>query len=258
MKMKMNLAFTLLVSLIFTAYQVLAVEEIGFSYIEASGRGPSKWGQLDPKWKACGIGKLQSPVDISNVKLDRGLGELQQAYKPCNASIVSRGRDIMVSWKGDGGGININGTSFKLEHTHWHIPSEHSINGKRYDLEVHIVHENSQGKIAVSAILYQFGQPDAFLFQLLPFIKSVTKTEKNMGIMNPGIVGFGTKHYYRYDGSLSVPPCTEGVTWTILSEIRTASVDQVRALKDAVDSGYEMDARPIQALNGRGLYVYNP
>ncbi|XP_065854952.1 alpha carbonic anhydrase 4-like [Euphorbia lathyris] len=257
----LNIAFFLIVSLFLTAYQVQADEEIGFSYIESSGRGPSKWGELDPKWKACGFGKLQSPVDISsqNVRVDHGLGELhQQPYKPVNATILSRGRDIMVAWKGDAGGININGTSYNLEHSHWHIPSEHSINGTRYDLELHIVHVNPQRNVAVIGILYRYGQPDPFLSKLLPYIKSVTKKEKNLGTINPGIMELGTRKYYRYNGSLSVPPCTEGVIWTILDKVGSVSVDQVEALRNAVDSGFQMNARPIQPLNGRGLYLYNP
>ncbi|XP_050229243.1 alpha carbonic anhydrase 4-like [Mercurialis annua] len=235
-------------------------DEIPFSYIEASGRGPSKWGELDPKWRACGVGKLQSPIDFvdKNVKVNSGLGELQKNYKPANATIISRGRDIMVAWKGDAGNIIINGISYNLQHSHWHTPSEHSFNGTRYDLELHMVHQNSHGQVAVVGIVYRYGEPDSFLSKLFPYIKSVTKQEKDLGIVNPGEIEFGSRKYYRYNGSLSVPPCTEVVLWTLIYKARTVSPEQVRALKNAVDEGFEMNARPLQPLYAREVYFYNP
>ncbi|XP_057999254.1 alpha carbonic anhydrase 4-like [Hevea brasiliensis] len=222
-----------------TAFELetAANDEIPFSYIEATGRGPSKWGELDPKWRACGDGRLQSPIDIVdvNVHVFPKLGELQRDYKPANATIMSRGRDIIVQWKGYAGNININGTIYSLQHCHWHTPSEHTFNGTRYDLELHIVHANLLGQITVVGILYQYGKPDSFLSKLLLFIKSVTKQEKDLGIINPREIVFGSRKYYRYNGSLSVPPCTEGVLWTVIKKVRTVSVKQLQALKDVVD-----------------------
>ncbi|KAH8506595.1 hypothetical protein H0E87_013414, partial [Populus deltoides] len=142
-------------------------DTIPFSYVEATGRGPSKWGQqLDPKWKACGDGKLQSPIDLldQNVKVLYGQeDQLRRDYKPANATIISRGRDIMVAWKGDAGKISINGTDYNLQHSHWHVPAEHTFNFKKYDLELHIVHVNSLGETAVVGVLYKYGKPDPFL-----------------------------------------------------------------------------------------------
>ncbi|KAJ4826218.1 hypothetical protein Tsubulata_005780 [Turnera subulata] len=236
-------------------------DEIPFSYIEATGRGPSRWGQLDPKWKACGDGKLQSPIDLhhQSTKVSPQLGGLQIGYKPANATIVSRGRDIMVQWKGDGAGnITTNGTSYNLQHCHWHSPSEHTINGRRYDLELHMVHGNSQGETAVIGILYKYGKPDPFLSWLFPYIKSVTKQEKDLQIVDPREIKFGSRKYYRYVGSLSVPPCTEGVVWTVIKKVRKVSKAQVQALRDAVDYGFQENARPIQPLYGRAVYLYKP
>ncbi|KAG5242627.1 alpha carbonic anhydrase [Salix suchowensis] len=261
---------SLILSSTFTALASASGRELGskpatndtvvFSYIEATGRGPSKWGQLDPKWKACGDGKSQSPIDLLHKKVKVLCGhqdQLRRDYKPANATIISRGHDIMVSWKGDAGKISINGTDYNLQHSHWHVPSEHTINGKKFDLELHIVHVNSLGEAAaVVGILYKYGKPDPFLSKvfLFPSIKSVTKQEKSLGILDPNKIVFGSRKSYRYIGSLSTPPCSEGVIWTVVKKVRTVSREQVQLLRDVVDDGYQANARPIQALNGRAVY----
>lgn len=230
-----------------------------FSYIEATGRGPSKWGQLDPKWKACGDGKSQSPIDLldQNVKVLYGQeDQLRRDYKPANATIISRGRDILVSWKGDAGKISINGTDYNLQGSHWHVPSEHTFNFKKYDMELHIVHVNSLGETAVVGVLYKHGKPDPFLSKLFPYIKSVTKQEKSLGIFSPNNMVFGSRKLYRYIGSLSVPPCSEGVIWTVVKKARTVSREQVQLLRDVVDYGYQANARPVQPLNGRAVKLF--
>ncbi|XP_011048125.1 PREDICTED: alpha carbonic anhydrase 4-like [Populus euphratica] len=234
-------------------------DTITFSYIEATGRGPSNWGQLDPKWKACGDGKLQSPIDLldQNVKVLYGQeDQLRRDYKPAKATIVSRGYDVMVSWKGDAGKITINGTDYNLQHSHWHVPSEHTFNSKTYDMELHIVHANSLGETAVVGVLYKYGEPDPFLSKLSPYIKSVTKQEKSLGILSPNKIEFGSRNLYRYIGSLSTPPCSEGVIWTVVKEVGTVSREQVQLLRDAVDDGYQANARPVQPLNGRVVNLF--
>lgn len=234
-------------------------DTIPFSYIEATGRGPSKWGQLDPTWKACGDGKLQSPIDLldQNVKVLFGQeDQLRRDYKPANATIISRGYDIMVSWKGDAGKITINGTDYNLQGSHWHVPSEHTINSKTYDMELHLVHANSLGETAVVGVLYKYGKPDPFLSKLSPYIKSVTKQERSLGILSPNKIEFGSRKLYRYIGSLTVPPCSEGVIWTVVKEVRTVSREQVQLLRDAVDDGYQANARPVQPLNGRAVNLF--
>lgn len=236
------------------------VSETQFSYIEESGKGPSKWGEIDPVWKTCGDGKSQSPIDFldQDVKiLPNPPGDLQIAYEPIDATIKSRGHDVQVSWKGNAGKITIKGEDYNLLHCHWHIPTEHSINGGRFDLELHLLHQNSRGELAVIGALYKIGQPDPFLATLLPFIKSVTKEDKDIGIVNPKDIGLvGSQNYYRYIGSLTIPTCTEGVVWTVFQEVKMASEEQVNTLKDVVDDGFEMNARPIQALNERVVNLY--
>ncbi|KAF4356330.1 alpha carbonic anhydrase 4 [Cannabis sativa] len=234
--------------------------ESPFSYNEGSGKGPKKWGHIDPHWKICNNGKLQSPIDLlhQRVQVFPNLGKLKRDYKPAPATVMNRGHDITVKWKGNAGKININGTHYELLQCHWHSPSEHTFNGSRFDLELHIIHLSSSGEIAVVAITYEYGRPDPFLTKLFEHIKSVDHEEKDLGIINPGIIKFGSRKYYRYIGSLTVPPCTEGVIWTIVKKVRTVSREQVHALRKVVHDGFEVNARPTQQLDGRSVWMYTP
>ncbi|KAJ9184843.1 hypothetical protein P3X46_004529 [Hevea brasiliensis] len=243
-----------------TALESEVDDETPFAYVEGTGKGPKKWGQIDPHWQVCDSGEMQSPIDLLDrrVEASPNLGKLHRDYKPALASVKNRGHDIEVIWKGDAGKININGTNYKLEQCHWHSPSEHTFNGSRYELELHMVHFSSKREIAVVGITYKYGRPDHFLSRLLHHITYVNKEERDLGVVNPGDIKFGSRKYYRYIGSLTVPPCTEGVVWTIVKKVRTVSREQVKALRDAVHDGYERNARPNQPLYGRAVYMYNP
>ncbi|XP_021624324.2 alpha carbonic anhydrase 4 [Manihot esculenta] len=233
--------------------------ELAFTYNEGTGKGPKKWGLINKKWEACNNGKMQSPINIlkDEVEVLPSLGKLKRDYKAAPATVQNRGHDITVRWKEDAGKIKINGTVFKLVQCHWHSPSEHIINGSRYEVELHMVHLSSEGGKAVVGILYKYGTPDSFLSKILHHIKSVGKEERDLGMVNPGEIKFGSRKYFRYIGSLTVPPCTEGVIWTIGKKVRTASREQVKALRDAVHDGFKANARPIQPLDGRSIYLYS-
>ncbi|KZV38322.1 alpha carbonic anhydrase 4-like [Dorcoceras hygrometricum] len=163
----------------------------------------------------------------------------------------NRGHDIMVLWQGDAGGIKINDVEYNLLQVHWHTPSEHTVNGTRFDMELHLVHNNSRGDIAVVGILYKLGRHDTFLQNFVNNLKSVTEEGIGLGVVDPWRIKFGGRKYFSYLGSLTVPPCTEGVLWTVLEKARTVSKDQLIALRDAVHDGFEWNSRPTQELKGR-------
>uniref|UniRef100_A0A2C9V8B8 Carbonic anhydrase n=1 Tax=Manihot esculenta TaxID=3983 RepID=A0A2C9V8B8_MANES len=240
-------------------------DEREFDYDQRSKKGPEHWGEIKKEWSTCKSGDLQSPIDMCNkrVKLTKKSGDFKRNYKACNSIIKNRGHDISLQWEGyNAGSVEINGNEYFLEQCHWHSPSEHTINGRRYDMEVHMVHVNTDPNvkynITVVALLYKIGPPDAFLSKLLRDIKSMNdrEQERSMGMINPKEIKMGGKKYYRYLGSLTVPPCTEGVIWTMNKKIRTVSEDQVKALREAVHDYAKENARPVQPLNKREIKLY--
>ncbi|CAN1728996.1 Alpha carbonic anhydrase 4 [Linum perenne] len=226
-------------------------------------RGPSEWGSMNPDWIACGNGTQQSPIDLPpyrGVEVSPYLGKLQRDYKPALATVENKGYGIMVKWEGDAGNIKINGTRYNLEDCHWHTPSEHTFNGTRYEMELHVVHRSCNDKTAVIGILYKRGRPDPFLSKLIHHINKLRRkgSVREVGIVNPGGIKFGSRKYYRYIGSLTTPPCTEEVVWTVVKKVRTVSRAQLKALQNAVNEGFENNSRPIQASNGRRIQLHSP
>ncbi|XP_010050504.1 alpha carbonic anhydrase 7 [Eucalyptus grandis] len=242
-------------------------DEREFDYIAGSEKGPKHWGELRKEWEACKKGETQSPIDLSSrrVKVIPKLGGIQRSYKPSNATLKNRGHDISLQWDvGNVGSVKINGTEYFLQQCHWHSPSEHTINGRRYEMELHMVHvstdPNVENNIAVVGLLYKTGRPDAFLSKLMGNLWSMVdqEGERTMGVFDPRKIKMGGKSYLRYMGSLTVPPCTEGVIWTINKKIGTVSKDQIKLLREAVHDHAEKNARPVQPLNRREIHLYQP
>ncbi|XP_051138814.1 alpha carbonic anhydrase 4-like [Andrographis paniculata] len=233
-------------------------DETSFSYVIGAPDGPQNWGNLNPNWTLCNTGRRQSPINIIYFQaVPRPLGDLIRQYQAAPAVLKNRGRDIEVEWTGDAGGIVIKGTYYELVQCHWHIPAEHKINGVRKNMELHIVHESPQGNIAVVAYLYIIGPADPFLERFIPFLPS-NRQGVSVGVVDPSDIGFSSREYYRYNGSLTVPPCSENVTWTVFRKEKTVSPQQISALQNSVNNGITGNARPIQPLNGRTVYVYRP
>lgn len=254
------------VIIFFSATSIRAQEvedEREFDYGENSEKGPKMWGKLKKEWDACKNGEMQSPIDMSHERVRIIRKPEKRHYKTCNATVKNRGHDISVQWHGDAGSVLINGTNYPLQQAHWHSPSEHTVNGRRYEMEMHMVHlnENATNKIAVTAVLYKIGKPDPFLSKLIRNISSMIDKKdevKNAGMIDPREIKIGSRKYYRYMGSLTVPPCTEGVIWTIKKKVRTVSRDQVKMLREAVHDYAERNTRPLQPINKRPIYLMAP
>ncbi|KAM1757368.1 hypothetical protein ACFX11_006628 [Malus domestica] len=232
-----------------------------FNYEEDSEKGPVRWGEIRQDWSMCSKGSMQSPIDLldDRVELVSHLGILKSNYRPCNATLNNRGHDMMLKWEADPGFILLNGTLYKLKQCHWHASSEHTINGKRFDLEVHLVHESATGNIAVTGILYRIGAPDPFLSSIMDYLADVSDTtedEEVVGMVDPRQMKTSSTKYYRYIGSLTTPPCTQNVIWTIAREVSTVSEEQVKALRVAVHDDSDTNARPVQPRNRRIVQLY--
>lgn len=255
--------FLVLVSHILPITSQEVEDEKEFDYNPNGEKGPAQWGRIHPEWGACSNGSMQSPIDLLNERVDivSHLGRLNRSYKPGNATLRNRGHDMMLKWESGAGTIEINGTEYELNQCHWHSPSEHTINGKRLALEVHMVHESLDGKVAVVGILYKIGRPDSFLSSLTKQLQSVAGTYERdtvVGVVDPRNIKIGSRKYYRYFGSLTIPPCTENVQWTIVKKVRTATREQVRLLRVAVHDDSDTNARPQQPINSRSVKLFRP
>ncbi|KAI3842650.1 hypothetical protein MKX03_027314 [Papaver bracteatum] len=243
-------------------------DQTEFSYIPGSPNGPDNWGKLHKDWATCNNGTKQSPIDVvCNWMISPPwLRKLKKSYVPASATLVNRGHDIELKWDipGSAGFINIYGNIYELDQVHWHSPSEHTINGRRYDLELHMVHKNVQlQKVAVVAVLYTIcnGYENSFLSMLESAICEISATAEkkvSVGLVDPNDIDVGGREYYRYKGSLTTPPCTEGVIWTIKKQVMTVSKEQVNSLRRAVHDGEYGNARPLQEINNRHILNYNP
>ncbi|XP_062082124.1 alpha carbonic anhydrase 7-like [Humulus lupulus] len=234
-----------------------------FAYESWSMRGPARWGMIRPEWRMCSNGTMQSPIELldQRVRLVSSLGRLKSRYIPSNATLRNRGHDMMLKWTSNTAGfVELNRTRYYLQQSHWHSPSEHTMNGKRFDLELHLVHQSLTGQLAVIGIMYQIGAADSFLTSmeghLMHAISNRTYQERSVGVVDPSLIKFGSRRYYKYIGSLTVPPCTQNVIWLVVREVRTVARGQVSLLHVAVNDGSDTNARPIQHVHGRTLELY--
>ncbi|KFK24865.1 hypothetical protein AALP_AA8G035000 [Arabis alpina] len=238
-----------------------AETETEFHYQKGAQADPSKWMSAKHEWKVCGLGKRQSPINLTP-EIARSIHNstklFQTYYKPVEATLKNRGYDMMVSWDDDAGHIIINGTDYKLVQSHWHAPSEHFLNGERMAMELHMVHKSEEGHLAVIGVLFREGAPNAFISRIMDKINSIAEIQDGeavIGEIDPREFGWDLTKFYEYSGSLTTPPCTEDVEWTIVSKVGTVSREQINALVDARRGGYEANARPAQPLHQRMVYL---
>ncbi|CAK9327156.1 unnamed protein product [Citrullus colocynthis] len=230
-----------------------------FDYNEQGEKGPSHWGDLKREWHNCKTGRMQSPIDLlqDRVRIVSHFTDLRIDYKPSNATLRNRGHDIMLKWGDRAGYMEVNGTQYFLKQCHWHSPSEHTINGRRFALEAHLVHQSQTGNVAVIGILYNIGRPDHFLSKMKEHLEEIsdTKKDKVLNVVDPSLLKMRSSLYYRYIGSLTVPPCSQNVLWTMVRKVRTVAPEQVKLLRVAVHDDSNTNARPLQPLNKRNIQL---
>jgi carbonic anhydrase len=213
--------------------------------------GPMVWGTLDPSYKACSKGHLQSPIDIRHAHLDKSLQPIEFHYIAGPVTLTNNGHTIEAEVH-PGSYIVANGVRYDLLSFHFHRPSEHAVRGKLNDLEVHLLHRGADGKMAVLAVLMQedVGKPNATLALLQDHLPAkVGETDKVTDMVSPAGFLPADPGYWTYQGSLTTPPCTEGVTWFVFEQPATISRTQLRAFSALI----KMNTRPTQELNRRQI-----
>ncbi|MCI0491109.1 MAG: carbonic anhydrase family protein [Blastocatellia bacterium] len=213
--------------------------------------GPESWGNLKPEYEACSIGKSQSPIDITDAS-PQDLPAITFDYRPSALSVLNNGHTIEVRYDA-GSSIEVEGGTYALKQFHFHGPSEHTLKSAHSPMEVHLVHENDAMQLAVVGILIDSGSENQALLPVwnnLP--KEPGQERKPEGVKVDAKSLLPTEHlYYRYDGSLTTPPCSEGVKWFVLTKAIEMSNKQVASFKVLFDH----NNRPVQPLNGRIIRV---
>ena len=213
-----------------------------------AGEGaPEHWGKLDPKFAMCGLGRNQSPVDLTGF-VEADLKPLKFAYKAGAAAIVNNGHTVQIDYA-PGSTLTVDGRSFELKQFHFHAPSENRIGGRQFPLEGHLVHADADGNLAVVAVMFREGPANPLLAKLWPQMptKAGEKSAAAAGLSAAGLLP-ADRDYYRYNGSLTTPPCSEGVWWLVLKSAATASKAQVDQFAKAVGVA---NNRPVQRLYAR-------
>lgn len=211
--------------------------------------GPDHWADLEPDYATCKTGMRQSPINIEGAQ-SADLPAIRFDYQVSPLKIINNGHTIQINYE-PGSTMTVGDKQYSLVQFHFHHPSEEEIGGKRFDLVAHLVHKDAQGHLAVVAILFQSGQPNPFLDLLWKNIpkeagKEVTKKKINL---NAADLLPADRSYYTFAGSLTTPPCTEGVTWYVFKN----PVDLSPAEIATFAKWYPDNARPIQPANGRQI-----
>ena len=212
----------------------------------AGAGGPAEWGLMKPEFSACANGTRQSPIDIrSGVKVD--LEPIQIDYRPSGFSVVDNGHTIQVNIEG-GNSIEVQGRRYDLLQFHFHRPSEERIDGRQFDMVAHLVHKDPEGRLAVIAVLLDRGSAHPLVqtvWNNLPLEKGSEMRVRGGLDMNHLLPA--DRRYYTYMGSLTTPPCSEGVLWLVMQQPVPIATDQINVFARL----YPMNARPIQSAAGR-------
>jgi carbonic anhydrase len=212
----------------------------------AGDTGPESWGRLKPEFQTCMLGKRQSPIDIRDgipVQLD----PIQFDYRPSGFRVIDNGHTVQVNVE-PGNSITVGGRRFDLLQFHFHRPSEERINGRQFDMVAHLVHKDLDGRLAVVAVLMDQGKAHPLVQQVWNNLP-LEKNQEQMAQTNMDLNQLLPEHrqYYTYMGSLTTPPCSEGVLWMVMKQPASMSRDQVAVFSKL----YPMNARPIQSVAGR-------
>jgi carbonic anhydrase len=228
---------------------ILPMVAIAAPHWEYQGHhGATHWADIDPAYEKCAVGLKQSPINIhKTVKFD--LPKLVFHYGVIAPSIWNNGHTVQVNVPG-GNTLEVGNQSYELLQFHFHLPSEEAIHGKRFPMVAHFVHRNAAGQLGVVGILIQAGKATDALTPVFAHLPrpgekiTVDDLSLDLSALLPKSLG-----YYSFEGSLTTPPCSEGVDWMVLKEAISLKPSQIAAFKKLIGH----NARPIQATHDRSV-----
>lgn len=216
-----------------------------WSYTGATG--PDHWADLDKAFSACQTGHHQSPIDIRAPK-PSDLPAIQFAYQTAPLHIVNNGHTIQLNYAA-GSSITVGGKKYELTQFHFHHPSEEKINGKGFAMDAHLVHKAADGSLAVVAVLLEPGAANSVISAAWQHLANHEGPEQKFDSVRIDAAALlpADRGYYTFAGSLTTPPCTEGVTWLVLKTPQRISQGQL----DVFAKIYPLNERPTQPLYDR-------
>ena len=219
-----------------------------WNYDVESEHGPEYWGDISGAYKACKEGLSQSPIDLTDA-IDVELAKIDFNYKATRLNIINTGHSIEVKYD-KGSYINVDREKYKLLQFHFHTPSEHTIDGVPSVMEMHLVHKSNRGKLAVIGVLFNAGVENVGLDEVWANLPEKAKQKRSVGKkINVIDLMPNSKSYYAYFGSLTTPPCSEGVKWYVLRTPLEISEEQVSKIESIIGQ----NSRLVQPLNDREL-----
>jgi carbonic anhydrase len=212
--------------------------------------GPENWGGLSEEYTLCGTGVEQSPIDIT-AAAPRDVADVVFNYQDSALKIENNGHTVQVNYD-TGSTIVVDGTTYTLAQFHFHAPSEHLLNGRAFPAEVHLVHKDAAGGLAVIGVLIEEGSENEALADVWAHLPATEQTEKTIDGARVHVDRFlpAERLSYRYDGSLTTPPCSEKVEWIVLTNPIQMSAAQISTFAEIV---HHDNSRPPQPLNDREL-----
>jgi carbonic anhydrase len=208
--------------------------------------GPDHWARLAPEFAPC-AGRNQSPIDLTGF-IEADLAPIQFAYAGGGALVVNTGHGVQVNFA-QGSSIVVDGVRFGLLQVHFHAPSENTITGRSFSMEAHLVHADSGGHLAVVAVMFDEGRENPVL---APLWSAMPGRAGGQATLAPPLDAASLlpadRAYYRFNGSLTTPPCTEGVRWLVLKTPLSLSREQVAAFSRIIE---HPNNRPVQPVNAR-------
>jgi len=215
----------------------------------SSDNGPNLWGDMKTDYHTCKAGQNQSPVDIRD-SVDRGLDNLEFHYSPTTLAIINNGHTIQVNYSGNSY-LVAGGKRYNLLQFHFHSPSEHKISGRARPMEMHLVHQASDGRLAVVGVMIERGEENYSLQKAWSYMPAKQGSVNRYGNVSVNAASLlpANKSYYHYSGSLTTPPCSEGVNWFVMKNSIYLSAQQIKSFRNVIED----NARIVQPLNGRVL-----
>ncbi len=217
-------------------------ESHGWSY--EGSHGPERWASLSDEYATCGSGTEQSPIDLgAGAPAD---GAVAIHWEAGALEAENNGHTLHVGVE-EGSWVEIDGERFELLQFHFHAPSEHTLNGAPLAMETHFVHQSAAGELAVIGVMHAVGEENAALEPVLAALDLDVGESRSLAPLDLTAMLPAERAMYRYAGSLTTPPCSEGVRWHVLQATTSVSEAQV----ERYQAVYGMSARPVQPLGER-------